>query len=391
MSALVVRAYNVLFGDAILVTVPDRDPRTRREVTRSILIDVGNVLTGTGGGDAVFEPVVRDIRKRLAGRNVDLYVMTHEHLDHVQGLLHASVSSGLNVAAEYAWLTASAKPGYYKRHPEARKRLELQRACYANAARYLALSPAADTPSMRTLMANNNPARTGECVDFLRKLAPKRTSYVHRRSRLEGAVHHPFREARLTVLAPEEDTADYYGRMQPMALMGLDGARDSADVRLATLDPPAGVDAAAFRRLLDRWESGVGANVLSIDRAANNTSIVFRLDWRGWSLLFTGDAEQRSWRTIAREAEQELRPVHFLKVGHHGSHNATPDDAILDRILPIDAPDRRKRVALVSTCLDTYEDVPHEPTVDRLKQRCDRVMRTTDVAPGESIEVEFEG
>ena len=51
MDTLRVRAYNVRFGDAILVTVPDRDPATDKTTTRHILIDVGNVLSKEGGDD----------------------------------------------------------------------------------------------------------------------------------------------------------------------------------------------------------------------------------------------------------------------------------------------------------------------------------------------------
>lgn len=39
---LLVRIYNVRFGDAILVIVPDRDPQTGKTTRRRILIDVGN-------------------------------------------------------------------------------------------------------------------------------------------------------------------------------------------------------------------------------------------------------------------------------------------------------------------------------------------------------------
>src|SRR5206468_9988158 len=52
-----VRLYNVRFGDAILVTVPDRDPATNVVTKRHILIDVGNVLNKEGGDDTVFKPV----------------------------------------------------------------------------------------------------------------------------------------------------------------------------------------------------------------------------------------------------------------------------------------------------------------------------------------------
>ena len=61
---------------------------------------------------------------------------------------------------------------------------------------------------------------------------------------------------------------------------------------------------------------------------------------RAKELLFTGDAEQRSWKTMQRE--KVLKPVDFLKVGHHGSKNATPPVEILDLILPSDSNKPRK-------------------------------------------------
>ena len=49
MDALRVRVYNVLFGDAILISVPDAPPGGS-PVLRHILIDVGNYAVNTGGG-----------------------------------------------------------------------------------------------------------------------------------------------------------------------------------------------------------------------------------------------------------------------------------------------------------------------------------------------------
>ena len=387
MSTLTVRAYNVLFGDAILVSIPDRDPESGIETLRHILIDVGNVLAGGGGKDTVFEPVIKDILLRLDGRPLDLYVMTHEHMDHIQGLPYAA-KHGLELEVDYSWLTASAGPGYGKRYPEARrKRLALEKNYFA-IQRHLMANPQVNTPGFSALMLNNNPYRTQACVDYLRKLARKHTRYVHRETRLRHGAHHPFREARLQILAPEKDTSDYYGRIQPLALTP-DQNEEGREQPAAILNPPAGVDPSAFQRLMDNWDSGVSSSALAIDRAANNTSVVFLLEWRGWRLLFTGDAEQKSWQIMARE--QVLEPVHFLKVGHHGSHNATPPDPILEKILPAKKPDRRKRTALVSTCEGTYDGVPHTPTLDRLRPRCDQVLETKTVGEGEAVRISFAG
>ena len=79
MSALTVRAYNVLFGDAILVSVPDRAPGRGRETIRHILIDVGNVLHGDGGRQEVVEAVQPAVRGKrdFGGERRDLAGRVH--------------------------------------------------------------------------------------------------------------------------------------------------------------------------------------------------------------------------------------------------------------------------------------------------------------------------
>lgn len=415
-DTLTVRVYNVRFGDAILVSVPDRDSRTGKTTTRRILIDVGNAPrvagTGEGGEDTVFEPVLADILDVLDGHPLDLYVMTHEHLDHVQGLFYAATRLPQLAFADRfkvnrVWLTASAHPNYYDadRHPEARRQKLERDAMYARLSAFLALHPAAATQGMLEILANNDPTKTGPCVDFLRQLNPAKTTYVHRGMKLTGK--HPFREARLSVWAPEEDTSEYYGRFQPLdegavpLLAAAEGtvppatatpspqtASTPSPLAALTPTPPAGVDVGAFLRLLQARRSGIADNLLAIDKAANNTSIVFALEWRGWRLLFSGDAEVRSWKTMARE--KVLEPVHFLKVAHHGSHNGTPTDEIFDAILPPSSPDGRNRMAAISTWTDTYSGIPHPPTNARLRSRA-KVYSTLDDPDALFMDLEFPG
>jgi hypothetical protein len=129
--------------------------------------------------------------------------------------------------------------------------------------------------------------------------------------------------------------------------------------------------------------------MLAIDKAANNTSIVFMLEWRGWKLLFPGDAEQESWRMM--DEQNVLEPVHLLKIAHHGSWNGTPQGAILDKILPPVAPDARKRYAVVSTCLDTYSGVPDSPTLTTLGGRAELHSTLDQIPDAGTLDVELEG
>lgn len=394
MSRLTVRAYNVHFGDAILVSVPDRDPKSKKETLRHVLIDVGNVLNEEGGDDSVFAPALEAILDAVHDAPIDLYVMTHEHLDHVQGLFHVETKGGVKdwkkrFRVEYAWLTASAAPDYYDTHPDAKvqkKKLqaEFERLRSVFERRSKALRGAARDAYVARfgpLLANNDPRNTAQCVQFLRTLARKKTTYVARGTSVKGK--HPFKEAKFEILAPEEDTSSYYKGLVPAAASALASHAGRGGARPT---PPPGVDATAFEELLEARERGSG-DLLAIDKAANNTSIVFTLEWRGWKLLFPGDAELKSWRTMRDRGV--LSPVHFLKVSHHGSHNGTPDEQVLDLVMKPSPSGKKRRKALVSTWDDTYGGIPHAPTNTKLEARC-KLKSTLDDKTKPSVEQVFE-
>jgi hypothetical protein len=399
MDALRVRVYNVHFGDAVLVSVPERTA-SGGSTLRHLLLDVGKVNSDLpDDDDSVFEPALRDVQQALGGKPIDLYVMTHEHMDHVRGLRYVS-RPPLNLAlkARYAWLTRSAQPDYYDAFPDARQKKRLAEATLRGVERALRAAPERHLPLLRSLL-EVNALGTADYVDHLRTIAPpQRTFYVDRETALSGK--HPFREARLRVWAPERNTADYYGQFQPMAF-GADAPGDAPVPEapdqlppLPPLLPPAGVDASAFYQLVDQRERGAIDNLLAIDRAANNTSIVFTLAWRGWRLLFSGDAEQRSWRTMHKFGR--LQPVHFLKVSHHGSGTGLPPGGLLDAILPGDARrdpvDGRSRTAVVCTWPETYSGVPDGPSLGAIGARATLLSTASDAhRPFVDVELREDG
>jgi hypothetical protein len=296
VSDLVVRVYNVRFGDAALVTIPET--AGGHAVTRNILFDFGNALGTAGGADDVFAPVIDDLIARLAGKPLDLYVMTHEHLDHVQGLIHAAQKLNKRIKVKQAWLTGSAQPDYYDTHEDARKQKIAALTAYQVGRSRLQTTPNR-SPFVDILLANNDTSKTSACVDFLRTelTQPGDVHYVDRTSDLSGLQ--PSTSAQITLWAPEENTADYYGAFKPLAAalrIGRDSRvedvdSDAAPVALSDLPrPPSGVDAGVFYNLLDVRHENAASTLLSIDRASNNTSIVLLLEWKGWKLLFTGDA-----------------------------------------------------------------------------------------------------
>jgi beta-lactamase superfamily II metal-dependent hydrolase len=385
MNALRVRIYNVRFGDAILISFPDAEDGQPK--LRHILIDVGNALNKEGGADFVFRPVVEDIRAELGGAPIDLYIMTHEHMDHVQGLLYAEEKEGLpRLPVQAAWLTASAEPGYYERDwPTTdedgnailtpKQHLAQMETSYEAIAQFAAAWKGAGEvlPEwMQAMMLNNNPRKTADCVDYLRKLAPNNTYYIHREIQSEELqAMHKFEIARLEVWAPEENAATYYGRFQPMALAiaGGNGVEDDGNLppQIMMPLPPRGVDASVFYKLVEARRNVFVDHLLAIDQSRNNSSIVFCLEWQGWKMLFPGDAELRSWQEMNKR--NVLSPIHFLKISHHASHNGTPSDDLLEKCLPTAPTDGRERVAVASTFPNTYSGIPHIETLDRLRER----------------------
>ncbi len=284
MPDLVVRVYDVRFGDAVLVTIPERVGG--KAVKRNILFDFGNALSTEGGNDEVFEPVLDDIAARLGGEPLDLFVMTHEHLDHVQGFLHGAEVLHKTIKVKQAWLTASAARDYYTSHPQARKQKIAAQIAYRMTQARLGAA-AARSPFVDVLLANNNTASTKKCIDYLRdKLTDSgNVHYVDRTTDLSALQ--PSTTARLTLWAPEEDTADYYGRFEALAAglrIGDDEIFDFDDLDGAAVtdvelpEPPRGVDAGAFYNLLDIRHGNSSSSLLSIDKASNNTSVVTLLE-----------------------------------------------------------------------------------------------------------------
>ena len=409
MDALRVRVYNVLFGDAILISVPDAPPGGP-PVLRHILIDVGNYAVNTAGGlDIVFQTVIQDVLKELAGQPLDLYIMTHEHMDHVQGLMYYQKNVLKDqlvkdlLKARYAWLTRSAHPGYYNPddpdnyNEKAKKKLDMVRSFLAEAVQYFRAAPDEKTDWIAGLMAINDWQTTALCVQLIRELAPKNTHYVYRGFDLAGK--HPFQEAAFDIWAPEEDTSIYYGQFQPVAFGAAPGATARATPVLTPVEPPRGVDAGAFYNLVGRRRWGYGDNLLAIDSAANNTSIVFCLGWRGWKLLFPGDAEQRSWKEMDKRGL--LKPVDFIKISHHGSITGMLPDKLVGRVLKLKEDDPTPRYAALSAYPDlkkkekgeqdwTYTDVPRQAVLDGLMLRAD-LRQTVEAPAGGYIDYAFEG
>lgn len=102
-----------------------------------------------------------------------------------------------------------------------------------------------------------------------------------------------------------------------------------------------------------------------IQEENNLNSIVFRLDYKNKSFLFTGDAEASNELNIINS--YELNDIDFLKVGHHGSSSSTTSEFVEEV-----SPD----IAVISCGYKNQYGHPHKSTLDTLEKNNVLTYRT---------------
>jgi hypothetical protein len=175
------------------------------------------------------------------------------------------------------------------------------------------------------------------------------------------------------------------------ARQGKPSSRAPADLRALFarhyLNP-----AESYRAIEDDWLASAGTLALQLDANTNNTSLVLAFEFidTGEVFLFPGDAQVGNWLSWDKytwkiqqpggaseevTAQELLARTRFYKVGHHGSHNATPK-SVIER-LP-------KNVAvLVPTQGDKpFPTIPEPKLLAALEARSgDRVVRSDGTGP----------
>lgn len=100
----------------------------------------------------------------------------------------------------------------------------------------------------------------------------------------------------------------------------------------------------------------------------NNASIVNRLDFERFSVLFTGDAEKDVQKQLlSPPAGGKNIHTDILKVAHHGSENGLLEDFL--RVV-------RPAIAIISVGQNNKYGHPHQATLSLLKDLAVRIYRT---------------
>ena len=356
-ASLLVRVYNVGLGDCIYLRVPD----LHKEV--HILIDCGNKFESL----ALLRRRIAELKPDLpdAGggkKRLDLLVVTHPHEDHHKGF-EEEFFEGIQI--ERIWLS----PAFDRLNPKAQGFHALKDAAQ-RALHDLSLVALGE---MQDEVADLLSLSKKEAVDLLCRGMNRGIAPLYVTADTPAAQLNLFDDpaVQLKVLGPMGDIDAYYlggsglantqSEAEPQGM--ADGYRalflnpDAVEVR-----QPGNLSTQDFKLLRSRIQANALAIAELAGHAENNLSVVLLLEWHGRRLLFPGDAEwsskhdiqlkprksNSSWNVMWHERRADLnQPLDFLKIGHHGSENATPwapvgpdgkipeINQILDALLPL--------------------------------------------------------
>ena len=99
----------------------------------------------------------------------------------------------------------------------------------------------------------------------------------------------------------------------------------------------------------------------------NEASIVMRMDYKGLSMLFTGDIAGSTEEKIIDSSDKDILDCDILKVCHHGSKNSSTDD-FLKKVSP--------KLYLISCGLMNRYGHPHRDALSRMTGEGGRILRT---------------
>jgi beta-lactamase superfamily II metal-dependent hydrolase len=348
-TGLRVRMYRVGFGDFFLVTVPTATG------PKHILIDCGVHAGNIGSiGDAV-QSMAQETGSTLA-----LVIMTHRHADHISGFATCKdIFSGFTV--ERVWMSWFENP------------------TNAKAANFQAGLTAVAAQAHAALTARGAPG-DGQFADMVENITgtPMGAAGGASNQVALGVLHGGFKNRppidyyqagdaptlppdlaaagfSAQILGPPIDptlvaqmdnkTHQYLALTESVttevgpAFTGAFQTKAHSYPREAFLpDTPNEVEAMLARLQPDL----LAAMAQQADNTLNNQSLVVLFGFRGKSLLFSGDAQWGNWANflfggavsgpgqakLLDRSRQILSSVDFYKVGHHGSTNATPIDAL---------------------------------------------------------------
>jgi beta-lactamase superfamily II metal-dependent hydrolase len=383
--------YNVGFGDCFLVTLPTSDG------PRRMLFDCGSIKSGGPSMDEVVGQLWQDCTDADGIPTIDVVVATHRHKDHVSGF---SRDGWEKVRVREVWMPWTEDPT----DPEAKKIRDIQAglALALEAALTVKLQAAPNDDALlaqRELVSNalsNEAAMTTLHEGFLgnpsRRFLPEKnqTGLQISSDALPGIG--------IFVLGPSKDKEVIRDMDPPVgksylrlagSMRGGDGPPRPFDAGWQLEGTP--VLASGLTPDDENLIASVGdlgpAVAVALDKAVNGTSLMLVLKVGGTHLLFPGDAQWGTWLAAMGDSASSdlLRKTKFYKVGHHGSHNATPRDFVETMM-------EEGIVGMVSTnSVAKWPKIPKQELIDALADKHTRLARSDQSADADSATFLVEG
>lgn len=368
--------YRVGFGDCFLLSIPAAD--TEGETHKHFVIDCG--VHGQGNINTI-EDAVDDIAKET-GKKLAAVIATHSHQDHISGFSEKFTEFEI----EEVWLPwvedPSDKLARRWNNKQAQLVSRLEEHFHAQAA---ITAPQAKTRERRqALAAVANLVQNKKAMQLLRGgfNVGAKVRYMAAGEKLENAAS--VKGLVVDVLGPPREEK-FLAKMDPpkdqrwLRADGANGVRAEnvtlpfAAKWLANYGEKPPLTPKETKKIRDELvDASLDALAFALDNAKNNTSLVTLFTYRGQYLLFPGDAQYGNWQYWLEQenAGEILEQITFLKVGHHGSHNATPKE-IVDRLTS------GNLSAMVSTQSTPWESIPKVPLMQKLyEQSKKRVVRS---------------
>ncbi|WP_395391177.1 MBL fold metallo-hydrolase [Novosphingobium sp. BL-8A] len=386
-----VRMYHVGFGDCFLVRF------WSGATAFKVLVDCGSITEGAAQVANVAQDVIELCTEEDGDSIIDLVVATHRHKDHVGGFSNPAWGE---VSVGEVWMP-------WTEDPKDQEAIRIR-----NRQSSLALSlvggltddePMAGQPDHASSAVSKMRAERGMAINALTNERAMATLH-------EGFLGDPPRR-----FLPEPD-----GFNQIRTFPSAPGLKihvlgpPRTERAIASMDPPTGKgyfavlgpggQAATVPAFGSRWqisaeqfaaearfdsfrnddrkkidenaEQPFGELAAALDSAVNNTSLILLFEVAESFLLFSGDAQWGAWNAMLTDpvARALLKRTTFYKVGHHGSHNATPKEFI-EELMPVGG------TALFSTCsVRQWPNIPREPLVKAIESKAARHARSDQEA-----------
>ncbi len=388
-----VRMYRVGFGDFFLLSVPTADPK----VAKHILIDCGVHAVDLGSiGDAV-----KDMARECGG-HLSLVIMTHRHADHISGFAKCS-DDFRKIRVDRVWMPWFEDP---TNKDAARIQANLTALAGQLSLRLAASGRSGELAAMTdniTGAAAAAGSSNQKALEVLHGGFSNQPEHDYYRAGDPAKLPQDLIDAGLSakLLGPPGDP-DLITQMTNTADQYLANAMREDDATARTFSPAfrtASYPDHAFKffaadkvkALIDGVRPDVlAARAQAADKTLNNQSLVVLFSFGGKNLLFSGDAQWGNWENflyggafgtsghtkMTDDATQILKNIDFYKVGHHGSRNATPKDAVAAML-------RLGCACMCSTQIGAYNEVPRAPLMQALNsQMRGRLARSDQVAAG---------